>query len=130
MDEDRRPHFGPYAIALRSLLYGASEERENMWPHQYTAYRSLLVDETQFNDFRNLYKAKAKLALHGFTSASLNESHALAQMQYASYMANVNKKHLAPEAKYKEPIRIMIHLKIEKPDDNFVVNSAQFSPYH
>lgn len=85
-DETKLQSLGPYALCLRSLLYGASEEREDVPHGAYTAYRSFLIDERQLNDFRNLHKTKGKLSLRGFTSASLDEAHALSQMQYVSFI--------------------------------------------
>lgn len=65
-------NFGPYALCLRSLLYGASEEREDVPKGGFTVYRAMLIDEKQLDDFRNLLKSQAKVSLLGFTSASLD----------------------------------------------------------
>ncbi len=47
---------GPYALCLRGLLYGASDERDDMPKDGYTAYRSFLADESQFLDFIDAQK--------------------------------------------------------------------------
>lgn len=52
-DESKVLNFGPYALCLRSLLYGASEEREDVPKGGFTAYRAFLIDEKQLDDFRN-----------------------------------------------------------------------------
>lgn len=76
-NETKLLNLGPYALSLRSILYGASEERDDVPKEEFTAYRSFLIDEAQLNHFKNMQKSKKKVSLFGFTSATLSESDAL-----------------------------------------------------
>lgn len=73
-DQSKVATLGPYTLCLRSLLYGASEEK---FETPFTVYRSFLTTESHVADLRALATAKGTLSLLGFTSASLAEAHAL-----------------------------------------------------
>ena len=42
-DSKKVKNFGPLAISLRSILFGASGERTDIDKHQYKAYRGLIL---------------------------------------------------------------------------------------
>ena len=72
MDESKIQSLGPLAITLRSVLYGAKDNRET--EGEIVAYRGVMATESTHNDLVNISKigAKGKMNLHGYTSASLN----------------------------------------------------------
>ena len=71
-DESKIQNLGPLAITLRSILYGAKDNRGS--EGEIIAYRGIVASESTYNDLVNISKigAKGKMNLHGYTSASVN----------------------------------------------------------
>lgn len=123
-DKTKLQNLGPYCLGLRSLIFGASEYRqdESIVP-PFTVYRSLLITQKQFNTLQLMDGIK----IFGFASASLAQSHALSQLQISAFERKMRNE--AP--KDDQPtVKVMLHLNIADKEDYFVVNKAAFSPYY
>lgn len=74
-DQSRVVTLGPLALGLRSMLYGASEYRQDVFAQKnFNIYKGLLLDKEELTNLRKLSMSQGqRLSLVGFTSTSLSQ---------------------------------------------------------
>lgn len=69
---------GPFALALKTIVYGANKHRKDAIKKDFTVYRSFNLSHAELEEYRQLAAEdnKGQMHLMGFTSTLLNRKEA------------------------------------------------------